>query len=182
MTRAAASIALAALALAALPAHAINKCTDSKGKVSYVEGACPANSRQEKLTVMPGPGEAPAAPAASAAPGSRPMASDKSARIRPSGLLPRGQDYQDGRMDKMVPTLAAYEGCQSSPDFVKRGGPAAYERWRAQNAELLELLPRSPRYMKLLAAERQRVQYQLGRAETRQAFLDSCDALAKPTR
>jgi hypothetical protein len=177
--RAAASIAMAAAALAALPAHAISKCTDAKGKVTYIEGACPAGSRQEKLTVMPGPQAAPEAQAATRA---APASGGKAARIPPTGLLPRGHDFPDGRLDALVPKLAQYEGCQSSPDFVKKGGPAAYEQWRANNAELLDLLPRSPRYMKMLVVERQRVTSRLARAETREAFLDSCDALAKPAR
>jgi hypothetical protein len=181
MMRAAASIAMAAAALAVLPAHAISKCTDAKGKVTYIEGACPADSRQEKLTVMPGPRDAPEAPAQAATRGA-PRAGNKAARIAPTGLLARGTDYPDGRLDALVPKLAQYEGCHSSPDFMKKGGPAAYEQWRAHYAELLDLLPRSPRYMRLLTAERQRVKSQLTRPETRQAFLDSCDALAKPLR
>ncbi len=168
MSRAAASIAAAALALAAMQAHGmINKCVDGKGKVSYQEGVCPQGTKQEKVTVMPGPQPAP--PAKSATP----------AAALPGGMLPAKQDVADPRMDAAVAKLADYEGCQSAPGWSRTGEPA-YRAWRAENAALLDRLPRSQRYMKVLVVERQRVQSRLARPETRKAFLDSCQSLAAP--
>jgi len=163
-----ASIAAAALALAAMQAHGmINKCIDRNGKVSYQEGVCPDGTTQEKVTVMPGPQPAPqAAPA---------QAGDAASHE----LLGAKQDVADPRMDALVAKLARYEGCESAPNWSRTGEPA-YQAWRAQNAELLDRLPRSQRYMKVLVVERQRVKSQLDRPETRGAFLDDCRALAQP--
>lgn len=175
------TIVAALLAAAALQAHAINKCTDGKGKVSYVEGACPEGTRQEKVTVMPGPQGAPqpAAPRGGALHGQAP----KRAPAPATSLISPNLEVQDPRMDAAVRKLAAYEACEAgSPDFAKKGGPGAYQEWRAQNAQWLDRLPHSSHYMKILAIERQRASSELHRPETRQAFLKSCLALAQPSR
>lgn len=54
MPRRQACIAALAFALAALPAQAINKCTDAKtGQVSYTDGNCPADSRNTRMEFAP---------------------------------------------------------------------------------------------------------------------------------
>ncbi|HVP32674.1 MAG TPA: DUF4124 domain-containing protein [Steroidobacteraceae bacterium] len=176
------TLAAALLAAAALQAHAINKCIDARGRVSYVEGACPAGSRQEKVTVMPGPQDAPqpsASPGGSMHGGPAP----KRAPAPDTALISPSLEIQDPRMDAAIRKLATYEACEAgSPDFAQKGGPGAYQQWRAQNAQWLDRLPHSAHYMKILAIERQRASSALQRPETRQAFLESCLALAQPPR
>jgi hypothetical protein len=175
------TLVAALLAAAALQVHAINKCIDARGKVSYVEGACPEGARQEKVTVMPGPRDAPQ-PAASRGGATHGQAATRAPAPETSLVSPE-LEVQDPRMDAAIRRLASYEACEAgSPDFAKKGGPEAYQQWRAQNAQWLDQLPHSSHYMKILAIERQRASSALNRPETREAFLESCLALAQPPR
>jgi len=181
MTRATTFVAALLAAAAALQAHAINKCIDARGKVSYVEGACPEGARQEKVTVMPGP-QGASQPSASRGGAAHGQAATR-APAPDTALISPGLEVQDPRMDAAIRRLASYEACEAgSPDFAKKGGPDAYQQWRAQNAQWLDRLPHSAHYMKILAIERQRASSELNRPETRQAFLESCLALAQPPR
>ena len=166
MRRAAAPVIAAALALAAMPAHALNKCIDRHGKVSYQSAPCPGQSREEKVTIMPGPARAAAAP-----------------KVDPAvaaGLVPASGDRPDPRMDEVVSTVATYEGCASASPAFARANDAHYQAWRDANAELLERLPRSRHYMTVLQAERVRVAGRLGEQGTRKAFLASCETELAP--
>jgi hypothetical protein len=167
----------AVLALAALQAQAISRCTDAQGKVSYIEGACPPGSKQEKLTVSPPPQAAHPAPAGS--PGRPAQGPGRTGSTRSTGLLPAIQDGPDPHMDALVRRLATYQGCEGASPALARSIRPGYEEWHAQNAALLERLPHSQRYMKALSLERFRASSQLGRPETRKEFLDNCQALAQ---
>jgi len=170
MSRAGAALATAALVLAALPAHAINKCIDRHGKVSYQAAPCPESSKQEKVSVMPGPAPSPAQGAAAA----------KAPAFGPTGLLSEGEDRADPRMDAIVSTLATYEGCEIAAPQFARENAAKYAAWRAENAQLLDRLPHSGRYIKILQIERSRVQNQLGDPAARKAFAGSCESKLGP--
>ncbi len=44
-------LAGAALALASAPSHAINKCTDAGGQITFTDAPCPEDTHSEKLTL-----------------------------------------------------------------------------------------------------------------------------------
>ena len=159
-----ATIAIAAvLALATLQAHAINKCIERNGKVSYQNGPCPANTRQENVKVYapppPPPSKGPAQPVSP---------------LNAWGLVKPDQDGPDPVMDQLVSTMTTYEGCETAaPAFAKAHG-AQYEAWRSSNASLLDRLTRSQRYRRVLQSERKKVAIQLAQPSSRKAFEDSC--------
>ena len=161
-----AAVAAAALALAATQAHALNKCIDPHGRVTYQNTPCPERSREQKVTVMPGPRREPPAPPADPA--------------IAAGLLPASQDRPDPRMDEVVATVARYEGCESASPAFARANAADYQAWRRANGELLDRLPRSRHYMAVLRVERVRVQGELAQPDTRKAFIQSCEAELAP--
>jgi hypothetical protein len=131
----------AALALAATDALAINKCVDKAGKVTYQNGRCPEDAKQEVVKVAPPADPAPAA----AAPGAVPRAAQAP-----------DADPEDPRMLDLVSVLVGYEGCvRASPDFAKVRA-AQYDRWRAGNAKLLARLEHSARYQEILEGARKR--------------------------
>ncbi|HXF78272.1 MAG TPA: DUF4124 domain-containing protein [Usitatibacter sp.] len=171
MSRARASLAAAALALAAMPVHAINKCVDHHGKVSYQNAPCPESSKEEKVTVMPGP--APSAPQAAAT-------AKSASAYGPTGLLRSDQDGADPRMDSVVSTLSTYEGCETASPQFAQANRAKYSAWRSDNAELLDRLPHSSRYMKLLRIQRAHVQNQLADPGARKAYAGSCESKLDP--
>ena len=160
------ALAAAALALAATQAHALNKCIDAHGKVSYQNLPCPEHSRQQKVTVMPGPRHDMPAP-----------------RTDPAiaaGLLPAAQDRPDPRMDEAVSIVTRYEGCESASPAFAHANAAHYQEWRRANGEILDRLPRSRHYMAVLQAERVRVRGELAQPDMRKAFLQSCEAELAP--
>ena len=164
MRHAAAWLGGAALALAATHAHALNKCIDAKGKVSYQSAPCPERSRQEKVSVMPGP-------ARQAAPKVDPAVA--------AGLLPAGEDRADPRMDEVVSMLADYEACEAASPAFAKANDASYRAWRSTNEELLDRLPRSRHYMAVLQADRMRARGRLAQVG-HNAFVQSCEAEIGP--
>ena len=149
MTRSGSMLALIAalgLGLAAGEVAAINKCVDKKGKVSYQDGKCPDDAKQDVIKVAPAATSgAPAAAAESKAP------------------LTPDEDKEDQRMLDAVATQSTYEGCGNvSPDFASRHA-ATYQAWRAANAEVLARVERSPRYQQVLENGRKQMADQVSR-------------------
>ena len=173
MRRAARCLAAAALALAALDAQAINKCTDHAGKVTYQEGPCAGQSKQQAMKV----------PVQAARPSSRPAApTPKAYETETSGgVLARAQDRENPRLEETASTLALYEGCESADPLLVQKHRAEYEAWRTRNREAIEDLPRSRRYMAALQSARQRVQGQLSVKDTRAEFVRRCESQLLPT-
>ncbi len=126
----------AALALIAAPAHAINKCVDKTGKVTYQDGRCPGDAKEDQLKGLPPPGD----------PGSASGGAAASA----------GDDPEDPHMLDLVAAMVGYESCvQASPDYAKTHA-AQYEAWRTGNARYLARLEHSPRYQEVLANGRKK--------------------------
>ena len=141
-----------ALALAAPAAHAINKCVDKAGRVTYQEGRCPDDAKEDQLKGLPAPGDAGAASAAAAA---------------------GDGDAEDPHMLDVVSVMVGYEGCtKAAPDFASTHA-AQYDRWRAGNAKYLARLEHSARYQEVLAN---------GRRQNAAQPLDSPEFLREYTR
>jgi len=142
MSRALALLCFAAALACALPAAAINKCVDEKGKTTYQEGACAEGAKQGTVKID-------AAPAAkAAAPDTKPLSP--------------AEDKEDPRLLDLVSTQAGYDTCvEASPGFGERHA-AEYDAWRGSRAELFARLARSPRYQATLVR---------AHAQTRDQFL-----------
>ncbi len=119
------------LMLPAPEAMAISKCIDNAGKITYLEGECPDNEKQQALKVQPRPtNEASTNPLSSG-----PAADD---------------DRQDGAILELVSVQATYEWCAAaSPDFSQQHA-AIYTAWREANAGALAKFENSGRYKHLL--------------------------------
>jgi hypothetical protein len=165
-------LATAALALAALDAQAINKCVDGAGKVTYQEGPCAGQAKQQAMKVPVPAAKAPA-PAAKAAP-SRDTESS-------GGVLARAQDRENPALQAVASTLALYEGCQAADPALVAKHRAEYEAWRTRNREAIDELPRSRRYMVTLQSARQRVEGELSVKDTRAEFVRRCESQLLPT-
>ena len=110
------SICIAAAALlAALPAHAQNKCVDAKGKVTYQQEPCPGS------TVRPAPSQSPA-PARSAAP---------SAPVEPASAAPATRAEIEAAQERESPALRA----------IREQGRTTCARMAQQIAEAQAALP-----------------------------------------
>lgn len=129
------TLAAAAIALSATDAAAINKCVDKSGKVSYQEGKCPDDAKQDVLKAPPG--------------------------SSPAGPLAPEDDPEDQRLLDLVSMQLGYEGCAAaSPDFAQLYA-ADYKAWRARNAALLVRVDRSPRYQGVFKTGREQLRIQL---------------------
>jgi hypothetical protein len=130
------ALGCALLALTAQDAAAINKCVDKAGKVTYQEGRCPDDAKQDALKLD-------AAPAPSSA-DSAPLADD------PGNPLLMG----------LASTQSTYEACSAaSPDFAGHHA-ADYEAWRAGNAAALAKAEGFASYRRLLAEGREQYRKQ----------------------
>ncbi len=124
----------AACIVAALPAGAITKCVDARGKTTYQESPCAEGAKQGTVKIDPAPVPGPP-------PGS----------IKP---LSPAEDKEDPRMLDTVSTQAQFDNCtEASSDFAQRHA-ATYDAWRRSRAELFERLGRSPRYQAVLERAR----------------------------
>ena len=124
----------AALVLAALPAHAINKCVDKTGKITYQEGRCPDDAKQNQVQILAPPDDAGAA-----LPGKNDVG---------------GADPEDSNMLNLVAVIVGYESCTKlQPDFATIHAQQ-YEEWRAANTKYLARLEHSARYQELLVQGR----------------------------
>jgi Domain of unknown function (DUF4124) len=114
--------ALAALALAAADAAAINKCVDRGGKVTYQDAGCPDDARQDTV-------KAPDAPVPSA--------------------VSNGAVDEETALG-LASVQSTFEGCTAvSPEFSTMYA-SDYDKWRAVNEALLAKVERSPRYQQIL--------------------------------
>jgi len=114
--------ALAALALAAADAAAINKCVDRGGKVTYQDGRCPDDARQDTV-------KAPGTPV-------------------PSAAWDAGADEETAL--GLASVQSTFENCAAmSPEFSTMYA-SDYDKWRAVNEALLAKVESSPRYQKIL--------------------------------
>jgi hypothetical protein len=124
----------AALALAAPGARAVNKCIDRTGKVTYQDGRCPDDAKQNEIKGLAPIGDsgATAAMAASA----------------------NADDPEDPHMLDLVSVMLGYEGCtKAAPEFATTHAEQ-YEAWRVGNGKYLARLEHSARYQEVLAKGR----------------------------
>lgn len=154
---------LAAGLLAAAPAaHAINKCVDKAGKVTYQEGHCPDDAKENALKGLPAPDDSAAAPSGAPAAGS-------------------DDDPEDPHMLDLVSVVVGYEGCtRALPDFATVHA-AQYEAWRAGNARYLARLEHSPRYKEVLAnGRRQNADQPIDSPDFREKYTHYCNVQFVP--
>ena len=111
--RPAAGAALLAGLLAAFGAGAITKCVDKAGKVSYQDGKCPDESRQDTLDIRVPP------PASSFVPGAGPPPKPK-----------------DAQFNAAEDTITAYEACAAQDIEFARRHVAEFESWKKANQRL----------------------------------------------
>jgi hypothetical protein len=118
-------ILLAALALAALPAHALNKCVGKDGKVAYQDAPCDADAKASK----------PIAPPASDNASSGPI-------------------FEEGTTDDHVFDVAAVEStiqtCSAKISDFGRRQAAAINAWRASRPKGYALLNSSSKHQETL--------------------------------
>jgi len=150
----------AALLLAATQAHAINKCVDKAGKVTYQEGRCPDDATQNQVQILAPPDNAGAAS---------------------SGAAFGSDDPEDPEMLNVVSVLLGYEGCtKASPDFATTHA-AQYETWRASNGNYLARLEHSARYQEVLAhGRRENAAQPLDSPEFREKYAHFCNVQLIP--
>jgi hypothetical protein len=145
--------ALAALALAAGDAAAINKCVDRGGKVTYQDGKCPDDARQDTV-------KTPEAPAPSAAPDS---AADEETALGLASIQ------------------STFDGCAAaSPEFSTLYA-SDYDKWREMNKALLAKVERSPRYQQVLDNARDQRQRQGMLPGKSEKFAQYCTVQFLPT-
>ncbi len=159
MTPRSPALLTAALAFAAAPqAHAINKCVDKAGNVTYQETRCPGDAKEDQVKGVPPPGD-PGAGAAGRYP-----------------ALGPADDPEDAGMLNVVSVMVGYEGCtRASPEFAQVHA-AQYGAWRAGNAAYLERLEHSPRYQEVLAnGRRQNAAQPLDAPEFREKYARFCN-------
>jgi hypothetical protein len=151
--------AFAAVCLAlALPAGAINKCVDARGRVTYQEADCAEGARQDTLKIDAGPRAAPAGEAAKAPP-----------------LAPE-EDKEDPRLLDLVATQVTYESCaEADPAFGERHG-ATYDAWRKGYAEFFRHIDRSPRYQAVLERGREQSRNQYRAPVNRERLAKFCES------
>lgn len=150
MRACAVALAAALLALAAHDAAAINKCVDKAGKVTYQEGRCPDDAKQDVLKLQDtgsGPSNADSAP---------PKAGAAPSKADPAVV----DDPENPQLRGLAATQSTYEACSAaSPDFAGLHA-ADYEAWRAANAALLAKAEPLPSYQRLLANGREQLRTQ----------------------
>jgi Domain of unknown function (DUF4124) len=148
MRACATALATALLALAAQDAAAINKCVDKAGKVTYQEGRCPDDAKQDafKLDPSPGPASADSVPAKAGA--------------APSKAEALADDPENPQLMGLASTQSTFEACSAaSPEFAERHAPDL-AAWRAANAALLAKAELLPSYQRLIANGREQLRKQ----------------------
>jgi hypothetical protein len=142
------ALGCALLALTAQDAAAINKCVDKAGKVTYQEGRCPDDAKQDalKLDAAPAPSSADSAPLKAGA--------------APAKAEPLADDPGNPLLMGLASTQSTYEACSAaSPDFAGHHA-ADYEAWRAGNAAALAKAEGFASYRRLLAEGREQYRKQ----------------------
>jgi hypothetical protein len=133
--------------LASVDAHAINKCKDASGKVTYQDEACDDSS---KAQVMKVPQKAPpaAASAKGGAPASPASAGDNSTPGAGVKLLNR-------EMLGLAAMHATLENCARVDSAGRRKYLAALSKWRSENAESLKRHENTEAYQSILQRVRE---------------------------
>jgi hypothetical protein len=151
----------AALALGATDARAINKCVDKAGKVTYQDGRCPNDAKEDEVKGLPPPGDP--GPASANAAGGRPGASGD-------------DDAEDPHMLDLVSVMVGYEGCTKAfPGFAATHAEQ-YDAWRTGNSKYLARLEHSVRYQEVLAKGRKENAAQpLGSPEFLETYVRFCN-------
>jgi len=135
MTARALVVLAAVLALAAGEAHAINKCLDKKGQVTYQEGRCPDDAQENQFKPMPGPPP------------------DANPGYAPPGTATPAE--QEAAVTQLASVQLGYEGCTAANPAFEQQHAAQYDAWRANNSVLLSRYGNTESYRAALAHGRQ---------------------------
>jgi hypothetical protein len=132
-------------------AHAVNKCKDASGKVSYQDAPCATSSQAQTLKV-PGQGagldEFPEGQSGYPSAESEPKTEAERRALRKK---------QSKQAISVASTQGTYEGCSRvHQGFSQRHG-ALYAKWRRKNAFLIQQHEWSKPYQAELKKERQKV-------------------------
>lgn len=133
--------------LASVNAHAINKCKDASGKVSYQDEACSDSSKAQALKI---PQKAPPAAATSkgGAPASTASAGDNSTPSAGVKLLSR-------EVLGLAALHATLENCARVDSAGRSKYQAALSKWRSENAEALSRYENTEAYQSILQRVRE---------------------------
>lgn len=133
--------------LASVDAHAINKCKDASGKVSYQDAACDDSSKSQALKV---PQKAP--PVAPSAKGGAPASTASSGDSPSPGA---GIKLLNREMLGLVAVHATLENCARLDSAGRSKYLAALSKWRSENAEGLKRHENTEPYQLMLQRVRE---------------------------
>lgn len=133
--------------LASVDAHAINKCKDASGKVTYQDEACDDSS---KAQVMKVPQKAP--PAAASAKGGVPASPASAGDNSTPGA---GVKLLNREMLGLAAMHATLENCARVDSAGRSKYLAALSKWRSENAESLKRHENTEAYQSILQRVRE---------------------------
>jgi hypothetical protein len=128
--------------LASVDAHAINKCKDASGKVSYQDAACDDSSKAQALKV---PQKTP--PAAVSAKGGAPASTASAGDNSTPGA---GVKLLNREMLGLAALHATLENCARLDSAGRGKYLAALSKWRSENAEGLKRHENTEAYQSIL--------------------------------